>query len=327
MTKVLVGDNVNSIFPDALWWLKVAGHKEDSRNGPVLVAPGPVVSEYRNPDQRLLFNPQRDANPVFHLMEAIWMLAGENDVRWLLPFNARMEQYTDDGVNQHGAYGYRWREHFAVDQIGEIIEELSGNRDSRRAVMAMWDPTCDLRAAVRDVPCNTHIYFDCRGNKLNMTVCNRSNDLLWGCYGANVVHMSILQEVIAHGVGLEMGVYRQFSNNLHVYLDLPMAKELLEVPPYADYDLYASGSAKAIPLLRDYERWEDFVVDCEEFVLLDPHSPEDPRGFTTEFMRTVALPLYNAYIARKAGEPIDWESLPECDWTTAFTQWVGRRNK
>ena len=33
--------------------------------------------------------------------------------------------------------------------------------------------------------------------KLCMTVCNRSNDMLWGAYGANVVHMSMLQEFVA----------------------------------------------------------------------------------------------------------------------------------
>ena len=49
-----------------------------------------------------------------------------------------------------------------------------------------------------EIPCNTAIYFKVREGKLNMTVSNRSNDVIWGTFGANVVHMSILQEYVAY---------------------------------------------------------------------------------------------------------------------------------
>jgi hypothetical protein len=320
MTHVIPGVNVNTVFTDALWWLKVSGLKERSRNGPVLVAPGPVISEYRRPWERLVFNPDRDANHVFHLMESIWMLAGQNDVRWLLPFNARFVDYTDNGVTQHGAYGYRWRDFFNVDQIHDVIEELRANPDSRRAVIGMWDPEFDLRAPVRDVPCNTHIYFDCRGGKLNMTVCNRSNDALWGCYGANVVHMSVLQEVIAWGVGVPIGVYRQFSNNLHVYTDLPMAATLLAHPPADSHNLYEYEGVRVIPLLTGDEEWADLIEDCDAFVLQGTNVASTAPALRTHFMRSVAQPLYNGYLARKAGQSVDWDSIPHCDWKVAFQQ-------
>jgi hypothetical protein len=46
----------------------------------VLVSQTPVVTCYSAPTQRVLFSPMRDANPFFHLMEALWMLAGRDDV-------------------------------------------------------------------------------------------------------------------------------------------------------------------------------------------------------------------------------------------------------
>src|SRR5258708_2083148 len=82
----------------------------------------------------------RDANPFFHVMETLWMLAGRNDLPWLVRFNKRFASYSDDGgATQPGAYGYRWRNYFGHDQLMDIILELKQNPDSRRVVLAMWD--------------------------------------------------------------------------------------------------------------------------------------------------------------------------------------------
>ena len=50
-----------------------------------------------------------------------------------------------------------------------------------------------------------------------MTVCNRSNDMIWGAYGANAVHMSILMEYVAVAVNAPMGSYYQISDSFHIY--------------------------------------------------------------------------------------------------------------
>ena len=50
-----------------------------------------------------------------------------------------------------------------------------------------------------------------------MTVCNRSNDMLWGAYGANAVHMSMLQEYLASRLEIAVGEYTQISDSFHVY--------------------------------------------------------------------------------------------------------------
>ncbi len=41
--------------------------KDQSRNGPVLVIDEPVIITYEKPQERVLFNKERDANPFFHL--------------------------------------------------------------------------------------------------------------------------------------------------------------------------------------------------------------------------------------------------------------------
>jgi len=315
--------NVNQAVGEAMQWLKVAGVDEDSRAGPVRVAPGPVATTYTMPTQRILFNADRDANPVFHLMESIWMLAGRQDVAFLLPYNARMREYAEDDGTIHGAYGYRWRNYWQMDQILELIYELREKPNSRQAVLSMWSPGADLRVTARDRPCNTHAYFDLRGGKLNMTVCCRSNDAIWGAYGANVVHFSVLQEVMAHSIGVPVGTYTQFSNNLHVYKNLPLAQQWLDHPPF--WEAMDDYPSKTIPLLLPHENIQAFFTDCQTMCRGSVR-----QSWLTEFFRTVAYPLQQVYLARKAGGRT-WRMMlndvADCDWKDAFISWANRRNE
>jgi thymidylate synthase len=211
--------NVNDAYAEALHIMGIIGVPKYSRVGETLSAPYPVVTQYERPVERMLFDPLRDANPFFHIFEAVWMLAGRNDVKWISQFNSHIAEFSDDGHTFHGTYGFRWREHFGVDQIKMAVKELRRDKNSRRVVLGMWDPTADAGkiAAGRDVPCNVSLFFLIRNGALDMTVACRSNDIVWGCYGANAVHMSMLQEFIANAVGVPVGIYYQISNDWHIY--------------------------------------------------------------------------------------------------------------
>lgn len=324
----VTGRNVNDVFTDAMWYMRALGDDclESSRNGPVLVAPGPVLSTYLRPWERVLFDARRDCNPVFHLMEAIWMLAGQQDVEWLSQFNSNISRYADDGV-MNGAYGFRWRSQFGgIDQIRYVVATLRNDPNSRRAVINMWDPAQDINPDWKDVPCNTTIYFDLRGGKLNMTVCCRSNDAIWGCYGANVVHFSMLQEYIAAFLQRPIGVYRQFSNNFHIYTELALWKEYKLMPPIFTqaYTHDVSGPHEdpfTVPLVDSSEKPGVFRDDCYRLLAGEPCK--------SAFMTQVAEPLRDAYLARKAGDKTSMMHFQTrtryCDWDRAFRQWVARR--
>lgn len=323
--RVLTVRNVDMALTEGLWLLRTTGISEDSRNGLVLAAPGPVLTSYLFPRERLVTHPARDANHVFHLMETIWMLAGERNVNWLLQFNSQFGKYAEPGGLQHGAYGHRWRKMFMLDQILSAVEQLQV-RGNRRVVIGMWHPSHDLGSPARDVPCNTHIYFQVKYDTLEMTVCCRSNDVIWGAYGANAVHFSMLQELMALALGVRVGTYHQFSNNYHLYTEFGQGKDLLSQPPVGTkYASHPEESAMAlVPLLTDNETIGMFLVDCEKFV-----AGEFGR-LKTNFMNTVAMPLHNAYLARKFGgtghaqKYLD-ECQP-CDWKTMFTQWTEKRD-
>lgn len=316
--------NVNKAIEESLWALKSMGVSETSRNGEVLVFPEPVMTTYRRPEERVLFWPARDANPIFHLMESIWMLAGRDDVEFVKYFNSRMSNFSDDGYTLNGAYGHRWRRRFGTDQLVQLIRHLKEEPNSRRAVLTMWGPAQDLmNLESKDVCCNTQAYFEIRGGVLNMTVLCRSNDLVWGAYGANAVHFSFLQEFIASALGVPVGVYRQFSNNLHLYTELYDFKKYIDCPP-SIFDPYEAAEVRVRPIM-DNDDWGGFLRDCERFCC----SPfADPHGYRHSFFPEVAHPM--AMVTKVRKEKTDdglmyAVRIAAEDWRLATLQWIERR--
>ena len=120
------------------------GEQVQTRNGLALELPLPVITTYTHPEERVLFYEGRDANPYFHFMESLWMLAGRNEVDWISQFNGRINTYSDDGEYFHGAYGFRWREWFTKDQLQIVSHRLKTYPNDRRSVVTMWDPWEDL---------------------------------------------------------------------------------------------------------------------------------------------------------------------------------------
>lgn len=135
--------NIHEALQMGLEYLLHEGVEEDSRNGKVLVAPGPVCTEYTAPRNRVLFSPTRDANPVFHFHEALWILSGSNDVMFVEYFAKNMRAYSDDGATSWGAYGWRARKFYGWDQLEAIIAELKANPTSRRCVLGLWNTMGD----------------------------------------------------------------------------------------------------------------------------------------------------------------------------------------
>ena len=291
----VTADNVNGAFITCLANLNMLGEREHTRNGVAVVLPAPVSTLYMRPQERVLFSRYRVPNPYFHLMEALWMLKGRNDLSFPAMFNSGFKKYSDDGVTLHGAYGHRWRQHFGVDQISTVVKLLKDDPQSRRAVIAMYDPHTDGEVkGKKDIPCNTTIYFRVYEGALRMTVCCRSNDAVWGAYGSNVVHFSILQEFIASTLQLHVGPYWQISHNMHIYQD---HFEYLDSPYTMADDLYEDGEVTPTPLWTKPQNVLHFLGDLDKFF----DGPAAWGGFTTSFFNDTVEPMYMAYMSRKEG--------------------------
>jgi len=304
--------NVAEALPLGINYLVNFGEEETVRGQRVLVAPGPVTTAYRMPQERVLLSAVRDANPFFHLAESLWMLAGRNDAAYLdqfvKDFGARFAEPT--GM-VHGAYGFRWRYHWDFDQLQTAIHVLRQDPFSRQAVISMWDPDIDLdKPKLKDRPCNTHIYLRINQGRLDMTVCCRSNDVLWGAYGANAVHFSVLQEYLATYLSVAVGTYYQVSNNFHVYLETLQKHH---------GTLRDDRRFPIVPLISHPD-----VFDEEVELLLSGHKPRYNR-----FLAETAYWMLEAYLVRSVPRDVQ-ECLAQVqaeDWRTAGQEWVARRNK
>lgn len=323
--------NAHLAYPDLINALELTGIREQSRNGPVISFPWPVTIQYCNPRERVVMWPERDANPFFHLFESLWMLAGRNDVAFPASILPTFKQFSDDGVYFNGAYGFRWRKYFGHDQLDEIVSMLLKDKTTRRAYLAMWDGANDLGSQSKDIPCNVGIGFRIVQDRLDMTVHNRSNDLIWGALGANCVHMSMLQEYIASQVGVQVGSYFQQSINLHAYTNAQYdkVKPLRDLIPASVYDQERYNpyhDMKPYPILD----CEPEIWDQDNSIFLD----EGPiTGFRSRFFRRVVTPMWQAFWAYK-----DYENknrfadailiLDQCeahDWRRAAKAWLKRR--
>lgn len=304
-------DNVDELYTETLSVLEMDYILEKTRGGEVWSFQRPVMWTLTNPRNRVLINETRDANPFFHVMEFVWMMSGEGRIDWITQFSKNYGKYAADGAG----YGWRWRNHFRFDQISQVIEILQKDPNTRRAVLQMWDGPDDLTTLPKkEVPCNTHIYFRVLNGHLDMTVLNRSNDIIWGALGANVVHMTMLHELIAFETGLKLGWYQAFSNNAHVYTSVSRFGELF----LNKYD--GTLVEQCRPLLREGESWRDFVVDCEEMV--KGESPD----CRTEWMREVAWPIHNIFKHRAIISDLT-ETIQCPAWRKACELWLSRRKK
>lgn len=342
---VIQARNVHEALPKAVAFMLQAGVERRSRNGLVLQSVLPVTTVYEKPLERVIFHHERDANPFFHLYESIWMLLGRNDVAPLLRYVKNFARYSNDGTTLNGAYGYRWRFHFGFDQLDVIARRLSENPDDRRCTLTMTDPRADLNFSDenKDVPCNTIATFQRHpiSGALEMTVFNRSNDIVWGAYGANAVHFAFLQEYVAALIGCDVGVYRQVSVNWHAYVESFEQVRQLGLDERGLYSVaqvpqspYRRGVI-ALPLLEPgYEarhahldlRWLDYEVN-NGFVGSYPPSSVSAFARNAEIVLR-AHHLYSMHSApRKFG--IAREVLSEgderVDWIQAATEWIVRR--
>lgn len=357
---VINARNVHSALPQGLDLLQRQGVRNSSRNGPVYLVDGGVTTVYSRPEQRVIFWAERDANPFLHLYESLWMLQGRNDIRPLTRYAANFKNYSDDGVTQHAAYGHRWRKHFTIpddlggatnDQLRLIAKRLREKPDDRRCILQMWDPQGDLDFNGVDVPCNTTATFQRNPltGALDMSVFCRSNDIIWGCYGANAVHFSFLLEYMAIWIGCPIGQYSQISVNWHAYDNDLLQKVMPVVKQMGSYVVIGypteevlypySYRVNQIPMTDGSGDTAITILDSKikrllmhadsGFALMREDNDDNP------FIEScyIVLRAHNAYKMQPGNDGVNRaleilsDSGAGIDWVVAAQDWMQRRLK
>ncbi len=179
----------------------------------------PLTVVIKNPGNPFPFISGRKNNPFAAIAESFWVLSGQTDIEFLSYYLPRAKDFSDDGTYWRGGYGGRIRNWKGFDQLIHVYELLKQKPDTRQALISIYDPETDSPATSwsKDIPCNNLLHFIIRDGKLNLYVYIRSNDLIWGFSGINLVEWSMLQTVLAKNLGVSVGSYHHFAGSLHIY--------------------------------------------------------------------------------------------------------------
>lgn len=249
-----------------------------------------------NPRARWVLSRKPGINPAFAIVESFWILAGRNDAKLVNFWNPALPQFAGLTNCYPGAYGHRLRKRYELDQIETAFKALSTNPNGRQVTLQIWDPRTDTplpdgTPAAADIPCNICSLIKVRDGRLEWLQLLRSNDLFRGL-PYNFVQFTILQEVMAGWLGLELGSYNHIADSLHVYeadLDrLRIAEKPLIETSDANLALPKKDFEHALfVFMYILERLASADLTCEEFDRLC-RAPDLPHSYHDLLLITAA---------------------------------------
>jgi len=209
------------------------------------------------------------------LYEVLWYLSGEKHIRNLRQHTKIWDAWADENGNLETAYGYYWR-HFPsaqkdengnwhvteFDQIKYVIDELKAKPYSRRLVVTAWEPGNATKSKLP--PCHYSFAFNVNDGKLNCHLTQRSGDIALGI-PFNLAAYSLLTQIIAQEVGLQLGSFAHTIIDAHIYV----AEKGSEMEKYDHLEgLKEQLKRKPLPLPQlkiakkpiDELRFEDFEL-------------------------------------------------------------------
>ena len=129
---------------------------------------------------------------------------------------------------------------------------LKQKTESRQAVIQLFD-SADLAGTYKDVPCTCVLQFMIRSGRVDLVVMMRSNDAYFGL-PHDVFSFTMLQEIVARILGVEVGGLFAFAGSLHLY-----DKHVDEANSYLDEGFQGTEGA-AMPPMPTGDPWPAITV-------------------------------------------------------------------
>lgn len=206
----LISDNLNIIYERLCYLIKNYGEKV--KNTTELTN---VSFKLTNVDNCIITNKIKPASLKYLIAENIWYANGSNDVSFIGRFAKYWYDISDDGLTSNSAYGYIMQHKFNFNQIDLCIDMLKKDPETRRACIILNDANKNA-FETKDEQCTMFIQFTIRENKLNCSVCMRSNDIIWGL-PYDVPAFIAIQKYIAYKLEIECGYYYHYATSMHCY--------------------------------------------------------------------------------------------------------------
>jgi thymidylate synthase len=197
--------------------------------------------------------------------ELLWFLAGDTNIAYLNENGVSIwNEWADENGDLGPVYGRQWRSWETsdgrhIDQISELVAQLTSNPNSRRHLVTAWNP-----ADVDDMalpPCHCLFQFYVADGKLSCQLYQRSADIFLGV-PFNIASYALLTLMLAQVCDLQPGDFVHTLGDAHLYLNhLEQARLQLERSP---------GALPSLRINPDKKDIFGFVFD--DFELVDYHA-------------------------------------------------------
>ena len=171
-----------------------------------------------NPSLRQITNPERKWSFDYAEAEWQWYLSGDRDIEKLGEIYGKVPEIWKRMADEDGLvnsnYGWQW---MREDQLAKVINILRDEKDTRQAAISIYDGK-EMHMYEHDTPCTYAVQFTIIDGLLCMSVYMRSNDLWYG-FCNDQYQFSLLQELVASMLGIEIGWYYHHAHNMHLYND------------------------------------------------------------------------------------------------------------
>ncbi len=166
------------------------------------------------------------------IYELLWFLKGDTNVNYLREHGIKIwDAWADEKGDLGPVYGAQWRNwnNEGVDQISIALDQIKNNPDSRRIIVAAWNPSvlpetgknfdenvADGKAALP--PCHAWFQFYVANGKLSCQLYQRSADIFLGV-PFNIASYALLTMMVAQVSGLQPGDFVHTLGDAHIYLN------------------------------------------------------------------------------------------------------------
>lgn len=251
----IAGDNLDDVLIAVYEALLKHGAENHGTRGDTLELLG-VALCLKNPRARLSRSENRGKS-LSALGELLWYLSKKKDVVFIEQYVPAYANEAEPDGTVNGGYGPRlFSMRDSIDQVQNVIDLLKSKPSSRRAVIQLFNAE-DIAAQRKEVPCTTTIQFFLRDGQLHMAATLRSNDAYLGL-PHDVFCFTMLQEMVASELGVNLGGYMQYVGSMHVY-----CKDIDNLSQYINEGHHRIEQMPSMPSGKAFE-YGALLLECEK---------------------------------------------------------------
>ncbi|PJJ60540.1 thymidylate synthase [Hymenobacter chitinivorans] len=152
--------------------------------------------------------------------ELLWFLQGDTNIKYLTDNGVKIwDEWADENGDLGPVYGKQWRnwprpDGSHIDQISEVVRQLTTSPDSRRILVSAWN-VAELDQ-MHLMPCHALFQFYVADGRLSCQLYQRSADVFLGV-PFNIASYALLTLMMAQVTGLQPGEFIWTGGDTHLY--------------------------------------------------------------------------------------------------------------